>query len=67
MLFKCEPFDTFLAAVGVGGWVGGVFEICFAAKKKKKRKKLVWNSQLELNLASYSGACGEWTAAFALL
>lgn len=40
MLFKCEPFDTFLAVVGVGGWVGGVFEMCFARKKKKKKEKV---------------------------
>lgn len=62
MLFKCEPFDTFLAAVGADG--GGRVSLKCVSREKKK---LVWNSQLELKPASYSGPCGEWTAALALL
>lgn len=34
MLFKREPSDTFLAAVGGWGGAGGTLEMYFARKKK---------------------------------
>lgn len=57
--FKREPFNTFIA----GGEKKKIFEMCFA---KRKKKIALWNSQLELTLASYSWPRGEWKAALAL-